>query len=275
MDFNQNTQPEEHGGREQPQNQNQVPYGNQPGPQGQNQAPYGNQPGPQNQNQIPYGNPTGPQGQNQIPYGNPAGPQGQSQVPYGNPTGPQGQSQIPYGNPAGPQNQNQVPYGNQIPPQNQSPYYGNNQPYQSPYGNNGNYNNGYPQFPDNGYRQIVYPVRPAEPGSSLANAAMILGIIALICCFTFTVYPAFILGSIAILLALLSKGRRPALFPKAKTGIICATIGLVLNTVLLTSAMVMVFTNNELRQEMNEIMETQYGMSFDEMINEITEGINE
>lgn len=172
----------------------------------------------------------------------------------------QPQNQVPYSDPAGPQNQNQIPY--------------DNQPYQSPYGNNGNYGNGYPQFPDNGYRQIVYPVRPAESGSSLANAAMILGIIALICCFTFTVYPAFVLGSIAILLALLSKGRRPALFPKAKTGIICATIGLVLNTILVTSAMVMVFTDNDLRQEMNEIMETQYGMSFDEMINEITEGSN-
>ena len=244
MDFNQNTQPEEQNGQKQPQNQ--IPYGNQPDPQGQNQVPYGNQPGPQNQNQVPYGNQSGPQNQNQVPYGNQPGPQ----------------------------NQNQIPYGNQMPPQNQNPYYGNNQPYQSPYGNNWNYGNGYPQFPDNGYRQIVYPVRPAEPGSSLANAAMILGIIALICCFTFTVYPAFILGSIAILLALLSKGRRPVLFPKARTGIICATIGLVLNTLLTTSAIVMVFTSDELRQEMNEIMESQYGMSFDEMIDEIIEGSN-
>lgn len=258
MDFNQNTQPEEQNGQEQPQNQ--IPYGNQPGPQSQNQVPYDNQPEPQGQNQVPYGNQPESQGQNQVPYNNQPGPQNQNQVPYGNQPGPQ--------------NQNQIPYGNQMPPQNRNPYYGNNQPYQNPYGNNGNYGNGYPQFPDNGYRQTVYPVRPAEPGSSLANAAMILGIITLICCFTFTVYPAFILGSIAILLALLSKGRRPALFPKARTGIICATIGLVLNTLLLTSAVVMVFTNSEFKQEVNEIMETQYGMSFDEMINEITEGIN-
>lgn len=193
------------------------------------------------------------------------------QIPYDNQAPSQIPKQIPYGNPSQQQNANQMPYGNRVPPQNQNPYYGNNPYQQNPYGG-GPYGNGYPPFPNNGYHQAAYPMRRSEPGSSLANAAMILGIIAIICCFTFTIYPAFILGSTAILLALLSKGRRPALFPKAKTGIICAVIGLVLNIILLTSAVTAFFTNEELRQEVNEIIEYQYGTSFDELIEEIMNG---
>ena len=255
MDFHQNTQPEETDetinvpeqepvSNEQPANDpyHQIPTDSD---SYQSQIPYDNQAPSQIPKQIPYGNQARPQNQNQAPYAN--------QVPRHN--------QVPHANQVPGQNQNQVPYSNQFPRQNQNPY-----------GNNGPYGNDYSPFPNNGYRQAVYPMRKAEPGSSLANAAMILGIIAIICCFTFTIYPAFILGSIAILLALLSKGRRPALFPKARTGIICAVIGLVLNTILLTSALAAFFTNEELRQEVNEIIEYQYGMSFDELMEEIMNG---
>lgn len=171
-----------------------------------------------------------------------------------------------YNNQASAQQQQPYGYNNQTSAQ-QQPYGYNNQPQGNmPYGNPYQNNNGYPY-----YNRSNYQLPPKEPGSSLANAAMVLGIIAIISCFTFTVYPPFILGSIAIVLALLSKGRRPKLFPKAKTGIICAAIGLVVNTFLVTSVMYMLFTDPDIRSEVNRTFKKQYGITFDEALDEIME----
>ena len=137
-----------------------------------------------------------------------------------------------------------------------------NQP-EAPYNHNPYDNNNYPY-----YSRDTYQLPVAEPGSSLAKAAMVLGIIAIASCFTFTVYPPFILGSIAIVLALLSKGRRPKLFSNAKTGIVCAVSGFATNTIIITCIMYLLFTSPYIR----EIFEDQYGITFDEMMEEIMEG---
>ncbi len=110
-----------------------------------------------------------------------------------------------------------------------------------------------------------------EPGSGMANAAMVLGIISIVSSITFTVYPPFILGGIAIVLALLSKGRSPKLLSKAKTGIICAIAGLVLNTIIVTASITLLFTNPDVRDQVNKTFEKQYGMTFDEMWKEMME----
>lgn len=236
MDFQQNTQSEQTPGQNQ-----QTPEAPFPNPMpNQNNAPAAPQP---NQDNAPTASqpnqdnaPAAPQPNqpNQVPG------TGSGQPPYGN------NAQTPY------QNQNQPPYG-------ANPYqYHNNNP-------NG-YQNNYPY-----YNRSAYQIPYAEPGSSLANAAMVLGIISIISCFTFTVYPAFILGSIAIILALLSKGRRPKLFPKARTGIICAVIGLVANTVLITSVMFLLFTDPDVRADVNRSFKKNYGMTFDEIMEEIME----
>lgn len=202
---------------------------------------------------------------------------GQAQMPYGNSAQSPYQVQPPYGNNPQSQYQVQQPYANN----NGNPYYGNpaqtgnsvqgaNTGYNNnSYGNNGyNYNNNdYNPY----YGRYAYPVNVTEPGSKLASAAMVLGIISLISCFTFTIYPAFITGSIAIVLALLSKGRRPKLFGKARTGIICAVAGLITNTVLITGCIVLIFTNDDIRAQVNQTFEEQYGQTFDEMLEEILE----
>ncbi|MDD6810540.1 MAG: hypothetical protein PUD93_01535 [Lachnospiraceae bacterium] len=145
---------------------------------------------------------------------------------------------------------------------------GNNAMGPNPYSHNPYNQNPYNQNPY--YNRNAYRMPAVEPGSSLYTAAFILGIIAIFCCFTFTVYPAFILGSIAIILALLSKGRNAKMNSKASVGIICATAALVLNTLIVTYSMTMVFTDPETRQQLNETCEEMYGVSFDEMLEEIT-----
>lgn len=136
----------------------------------------------------------------------------------------------------------------------------------NPNNSSNGYNNGYPY-----YGRSAYQMPYSEPGSSFASASMVLGIISIITSFTFTVYPAFVLGSIAITLALLSKGRRPKLLSKAHVGVVCGIAGLVINTAIVTCSMVLLFTNPDVKAEVNKTFEKQYGMSFDEMWEEIME----
>lgn len=191
----------------------------------------------------------------------------QQQSPYDNRN-----MQAPGGNPY-----NHNPYENGTPnPYQSGQSYQNNQPYRNniPYGN-GYPNNNYPNGGNNAYpyyNRSSYQLQYAEPGSSLANASMVLGIISIIASFTFTVYPAFILGSIAIILALLSKGSRTGFFQKARTGIICGTIGLITNTLIVIFSLVFVFTNPDANEMFNQMFEQQYGMTFEEMMEEIEGG---
>lgn len=142
---------------------------------------------------------------------------------------------------------------------NSNNYNPNNNGYNNPQGN-------YPYYDRSAYQRPI-----AEPGSSFATASMILGIISIVLSFTFTVYPAFVMGSIAIVLALLSKGRRPKLLSKATAGVICAACGLVINTMIVAVCMVLLFTDPDVKAEVNKTFEKQYGVTFDEMWDEIME----
>lgn len=252
MDFNQNTQPEPQ--NEQPSLQNQL----NPGIPVQDQTAVQDTAPAQPQSygsdgRVPY--------QNSTPYQN------------GNPYQPGN----PYSDPNADQNRNGASYGNGYNNNsyNSNNYYNNNS-YYNGYNNNGYNNNGYNNngYNNNGYpyyNRNSYQLPNAEPGSSFASAAMVLGIVSIVSCFTFTIYPAFVCGSIAVVLALLSKGRRPKLLSKAQTGITLAAIGLALNTVLVVASIVLLFTNPDVREEVNRTFQRTYGQTFDEMMEEIME----
>lgn len=170
----------------------------------------------------------------------------------------------------------QAPYQNNptnTPYSNGNAYNGNNGYNNNHIGYNSNYNsnNGYNYNTPYNYGRPIYRQNVQEPGSNLASAAKVLGIISIIMCFTFTVYPAFITGATAIVLALLSKGNRPKLPSNAKNGIIAGIAGLTLNTILIISSIIMLFTNDAVRAQVNETFESQYGQTFDEMLEEILE----
>lgn len=167
---------------------------------------------------------------------------------------------------------NHNPYQNQN--NGQNPNVNNGYGYPNNNGYNNNYNNSYNNGYNNNnpyYNRNVYQMPQTEPGNGLFTAAFILGIVALVFCFTFTVYPAYIFGSIAIVLALLSKGKNAKMHSKASVGIICAIAALVLSTCIVTYSMTTIFTNPEVYEEFNDTCEEIYGMSFDEMIEEIME----
>lgn len=273
MDFQENKQTEVPADNAQPAENNNGPsYPNGQPQKNGNDSPYQNGQPCGNSNGYPYqnGQPCG--NNNDAPY--PSGQSYQSRPPYGNGT-PYPAPQQPYETNTSTPDQNSnpyrnnTPYGNQYPNRNgyQGGYNPNTNNYDpNHYNQNNGYHNNYPY-----YNRSTYQLPAAEPGSNLAKGAMICGILSIVFCFTFTVYPAFVSGSIAVILALLSKGRRNQLFSQAKTGVICAVIGLVFNAIILTSSITYVFTNPEGREEFNRQWERIYGESFDDMMENMME----
>ncbi len=176
------------------------------------------------------------------------------------------------------------PYNNGNPCSNGYPYnngnsYNNGYPYnnRSPY----NYNNGNPYNNGNAYNYNAYQHSYVitQKGDTLATASMVTGIIAvvsplLIIVFPFALYFPFIFGGISIILALLSKGAAAKMISKAKSGIICAAIGLVCNIALICTSFYLVFNNAEFRQSFDDAFIEMYGMTFEEVMEEIMEGEN-
>lgn len=226
-------------------------------PSEQNGQAYGNNNGSPYPNGQPY--------QNRPPYGN-GTPYPAPQQPYRNNNGP---AQPPYGNNYGasPQNggspyRNNTPYGSQYP--NGNPYPGGYRPGNSVQDNR--YNNNYPYYGRNTYQLPV-----SEPGGSLAKAAMICGVLAACFGIVFPIYPTFALGCTAIILALLSKGRRPKLLSKARVGMICGIVGLVLNIIVIAASVVPIITDPAARERFEEQWESIYGVPFEDVMEDIME----
>lgn len=104
-----------------------------------------------------------------------------------------------------------------------------------------------------------------EPANSLARAAMVLGIIAVIFFFTFTIYPTIVLGSLAIILALLSRGSSLKMHSKAKNGIITAVVALGCDIALVAACCFLIFGTPD-------FFESIYGMSYQEMMEGMEDG---
>ena len=104
-----------------------------------------------------------------------------------------------------------------------------------------------------------------EPANKLASASTVLGIIAIASFFTFTIYPPVIFGSLAIILALLSRGASFNLHSKAKNGIITSVIAIGCDIALVAVACLLIFGTPD-------FFEKIYGMSYQEMMEGIENG---
>lgn len=126
--------------------------------------------------------------------------------------------------------------------------------------------------PYNPYTDRRAPAPSRPNGDTLATAAMILGILAIVLCFTFTLYPTFVLGSISVVLALLSRGKamRPA--AKAKIGMVCAIAGIIANCSLIATTFRAIQTDPQVLERANQLIEEQYGMTYEEIIHAIING---
>lgn len=126
--------------------------------------------------------------------------------------------------------------------------------------------------PYNPYTNRNTPSAAKPNGDTLATAAMILGILAIVMCATFMLYPTFVFGSIGVVLALLSRGKAPRPATKAKVGMICATAGIAFNCLLIGSTFHAIKTDPQVLEKANELIKEQYGMTYEEIIDAILNG---
>lgn len=133
---------------------------------------------------------------------------------------------------------------------------------------------GYPGGPNPyPYGMPTQPIPPKPKGFGMATASMVLGIITLSSLLLLRVSIPFLLGGIAIILAILSRGGEKNMLGRAKAGIICSIAGLCLDVTLCVFSVWLVFSlpniAPSLVDEMNKVCEEQYGISYDEMMDEI------
>lgn len=107
------------------------------------------------------------------------------------------------------------------------------------------------------------------PRNSMASAASILGFATIVTTILCTVYIPFITGSLAILFALLSKGSSSRMNPSATTGVTSAVVGMLMNVALIISVVALYLTNPTIREQSNKLFEQRYGMTIDEMWEEL------
>lgn len=134
--------------------------------------------------------------------------------------------------------------------------------------------NGYnPYNPYNPYGTPPQSASTRQKGERMANASMVLGIITLVGLMLLRISMPFLLGGVGIILAILSKGGARKMSGKAKAGITCCITGLVLDIALCVSAIWLVFAlphvAPEFMDDLNHICEQQYGVSYEEMMDEI------
>ncbi len=124
-----------------------------------------------------------------------------------------------------------------------------------------------------------YPYRPPvkQGGESLAGAALFLGAISIVTAFMMTIYFPFIFGSLAILFALLSKGRAAKLAKYARAGIVCGIAGLTINVVVIVSSFIFILNNPDIltrtARQYDQMYEQIYGIDSEDVFGDSLEDI--
>ena len=142
-------------------------------------------------------------------------------------------------------------------------------PYNNPYNNNPYHNNPY----NNPYGAPMQQLPVRHKGEGMVVAAMILGILSLASLLFLQIAIPFLLGSVSIVLAILSRGGLKKLLGKAKAGLICSAAAIGLDTAFCVLALWITFIlpnhSPEFREELNRVCEQQYDVSYDEIVEEL------
>ncbi len=113
---------------------------------------------------------------------------------------------------------------------------------------------------------------PVIPPNAFAKASMVIGGIALVSVFTFTIFPAIILGALALILALMSRGAELTFHRTAKNGILLSIMAFVVNIALVGGTLGMIFGDNSYHEELNATYEEMFGMTYDELLEGVMDG---
>lgn len=138
------------------------------------------------------------------------------------------------------------------------------------------YNNNNPYTQQNNQYHSSAP-RPGiqNPGQTMATIAMVLGLASVFC--IFTVYLPLVLGSIAIILAILSKGYGKKMLATAKIGVGTAIGGLSMVLVLIASVFSLLMSNSDVLidqgRQLDEQFERQTGQKLEDYLGKSYEDI--
>ena len=113
---------------------------------------------------------------------------------------------------------------------------------------------------------------PVTPANAFAKASLTIGGIALASVFTFTIFPAIILGALALILALLSRGAELDFHKTAKSGILISVLALVVNVALVGGTCFLILGDTPYHDQLNETYEEMFGMSYDELLEGVMDG---
>ena len=102
---------------------------------------------------------------------------------------------------------------------------------------------------------------------ALAGTALVMGLASIPLCLFLNL--GVVIGGIAIVLAILSKGTLEKLLPQAKKAIIYGTIGIIVGYSVFAYDLHAVFTDPEYRAQLNAVSEQMNGVSFDDMLKEL------
>ena len=108
--------------------------------------------------------------------------------------------------------------------------------------------------------------------NAFAKASMTIGGIALVSVFTFTIFPAIILGSLALILALMSRGAELTFHRTAKNGILMSVLAMVVNVVLVGGTCALILGDTPYHEELNATYEEMFGMTYDELLEGVMDG---
>lgn len=121
---------------------------------------------------------------------------------------------------------------------------------------------------ENNTQRNIYSRKPNQ----METASQICGIIAVISVFTMMIYPALVLGSLAIIFAILSRGSAKKLYDRAVTGIITGGIAIAVDIALLVASLAIIFSNGPMKQQLNDACKQMYGQTFDDMLQDAMDG---
>ena len=102
---------------------------------------------------------------------------------------------------------------------------------------------------------------------ALASTALVMGLASIPLCLFLNL--GVVIGGIAVVLAILSKGTLEKLLPQAKKAIIYGSIGIIIGYGVFIYDMHTVLTDPQSRAQLNEISKQMNGVSFDEMLQEL------
>lgn len=122
---------------------------------------------------------------------------------------------------------------------------------------------------DNNYQSNYYNLPPRNPGQTMATVSMILGVVSI---FTlFTVYIPLVCGSIAVVLAILSKGSFKKMLTTAKVGIGTAIGSITLLFVMIASFSAMLLSTSgdtliKFGQQIDQQFKAQTGQEIEDIL---------